>query len=148
MQITNILLSTLTLLPTGTLAWGAYGHETIAYVASNFVAPSTATYFKSLLGDTSANYLASVAAFADSYRSTTAGKFSAPFHYVDARDSPPSSCSVNFDRDCGADGCVISAIANYVRSSTYLGVGEQDLDVRIKLGFPANQEVSARPRAC
>lgn len=115
MQLTNILLSTLTLLPSGTLAWGAYGHETVAYIASNFVAPSTATYFKSLLGDTSANYLASVAAFADSYRSTTAGRFSAPFHYVDARDSPPSSCSVNFDRDCGADGCVISAIANYVR---------------------------------
>lgn len=138
MQITNILLSTLTLLPSGTLAWGAYGHETVAYVASNFVAPSTATYFKSLLGDTSANYLASVAAFADSYRSTTAGRFSAPFHYVDARDSPPSSCSVNFDRDCGADGCVISAIANYVRffsSDTLLllllllCVGEQGVDV-------------------
>lgn len=114
MQVTHIILSTLALLPTRAVAWGAYGHETVAYIASNFVAPSTATYFQSLLGDTSANYLASVAAYADSYRTTTAGKFSAPFHYVDARDNPPSSCGVDFDRDCGADGCVISAIANYV----------------------------------
>lgn len=99
----------------GTLAWGSFGHETIAYVASNFVATSTATYFKSLLGDTSADYLASVASWADSYRTTTAGKFSAPYHYIDAQDSPPSSCGVNFDRDCGTGGCVVSAISNYVR---------------------------------
>lgn len=115
MHLLPIALGALSLLPTGAFAWGAYGHETIAYVASNFVAPSTRSFFQSLLVDTSVNYLASVAAFADSYRSTTAGRFSAPFHFIDARDNPPSSCSVNFNRDCGAEGCVISAIANYVR---------------------------------
>ncbi|KAJ4424018.1 hypothetical protein N0V82_001265 [Gnomoniopsis sp. IMI 355080] len=136
MQISHIILSSLTLLPTGAVAWGAYGHETVAYIASNFVAPTTATYFQSLLGDTSANYLASVAAYADSYRSTTAGKFSAPFHYVDARDDPPSSCGVDFERDCGADGCVISAIANYFVGDVgqplhceFLDVGGNTIDV-------------------
>lgn len=118
MHLLPIALGALPLLPTGTLAWGAYGHETIAYVASNFVGPSTKSFFQSLLGDTSVNYLASVAAFADSYRSTTAGRFSAPFHFIDARDSPPTACSVNFNRDCGAEGCVISAIANYVGGIT------------------------------
>ncbi len=96
------------------VAWGAMGHETIAYIATNFVATSTKTYFQTLLGDTSTHYLASVAAWADSYRATTAGKFSAPFHFIDANDSLPSSCSVDLDRDCGAGGCVVSAIANYV----------------------------------
>ncbi len=96
------------------LAWGAMGHETIAYVATNFVAPTTKTYFQSLLGDTSSNYLASVASWADSYRYTAAGKFSAPYHFIDAQDTPPSSCGVELSRDCGKNGCVVSAIANYV----------------------------------
>jgi hypothetical protein len=44
---------------------------------------------------------------------TTAGSFSSGYHYIDAQDNPPSSCNVNLGRDC-ADGCVVSAIANYV----------------------------------
>ena len=100
-------------LPTA-LAWGAMGHETIAYVATNFVQSATKDYFQNLLGDTSGDYLASVAAWADSYRATKAGHFSAPFHFIDANDEPPSSCGVDLDRDCGAGGCVVSAIANYV----------------------------------
>ncbi|KAL4861554.1 nuclease S1 [Aspergillus spectabilis] len=95
------------------LAWGTMGHETIAYIAQNFVASSTATYCKDILGSTSSSYLASVAAWADSYRYTAAGEFSAPFHYIDANDNPPSSCSVEYSRDCGSEGCSISAIQNY-----------------------------------
>ncbi|KAI0859855.1 nuclease S1 precursor [Xylaria cubensis] len=112
--LTPTLLVLATALP-GALAWGAMGHETVAYIASNFVASSTQSYFQSLLGDTSGDYLASVASWADSYRYTTAGKFSAPFHFVDANDNPPSSCGVDFSRDCDAEGCVISAIQNYTR---------------------------------
>ena len=33
--------------------------------------------------------------------------------FIDAEDSPPTSCSVTFSRDCGKKGCVVSAIANY-----------------------------------
>ncbi|KAI0594023.1 nuclease S1 precursor [Biscogniauxia sp. FL1348] len=97
----------------GALAWGAMGHETVAYIASNFVGADTEAYFQDLLGDTSADYLAGVAAWADSYRYTTAGKFSAPFHYIDANDNPPSSCGVDLDRDCSDEGCIVSALANY-----------------------------------
>lgn len=50
------------------MAWGAMGHETVAYIATNFVASTTKTYFQTLLGDTSTDYLASVATWADSYR--------------------------------------------------------------------------------
>ncbi|KAI1174646.1 nuclease S1 precursor [Nemania sp. FL0916] len=111
-RLSTLALAASAALP-GAMAWGAMGHETIAYIASNFVASSTKSYFQSLLGDTSADYLASVAAWADSYRYTTAGAFSAPFHYIDANDSPPSSCSVSYSRDCGSEGCVVSAIQNY-----------------------------------
>lgn len=98
----------------GAMAWGAMGHEAVAYIASDFVAAGTRTYFQELLGDASADYLAAVASWADSYRYTTAGKFSAPFHYIDALDNPPSSCGVDLARDCGPKGCIVSAMANYV----------------------------------
>jgi len=107
-------------LPTA-LGWGSLGHETVGYIASNFVTAATKSHFQSILGDTSADYLASVATYADSFRYTTAGKFSAPFHYIDANDSPPSSCGVDLERDCGTGGCVVSAIKNYtsrVQSTT------------------------------
>jgi hypothetical protein len=110
---TSILfLLTSALLP-GALAWGAMGHEAVAYVASNFVSATTKSYFQTLLGDTSADYLATASTWADSYRYTTAGKFSAPFHYIDANDSPPSTCGVDYARDCGAAGCIVSALQNY-----------------------------------
>ncbi|MCJ1341102.1 hypothetical protein MMC09_006398 [Bachmanniomyces sp. S44760] len=56
-----------------TLAWGALGHQTIAYVASNFVSVETKTFCQKILSDTSAAYLANVATWADSYRETTSG---------------------------------------------------------------------------
>lgn len=59
--------------------------------------------------------MANIASWADDYRTTTAGKYSAPFHFIDAQDNPPSSCNVNYSRDCGSAGCSISAIANYTQ---------------------------------
>ncbi|MCJ1476195.1 hypothetical protein MMC13_004860 [Lambiella insularis] len=102
-----------------THAWGELGHSTIAYVASNFLTPATVKYCRTILGDTSASYLASVAPWADTYRSESAGRFSAPFHFVDALDNPPTSCDVVYSRDCGTGGCVISAINNYVTLSPF-----------------------------
>lgn len=111
-RIVTLTLLSAAALP-GAMAWGAMGHETVAYIASNYVSSATKSYFQDLLGDTSADYLASVAAWADSYRYTTAGKFSAPFHYIDANDNPPSSCGVDLDRDCGDEGCIVRALQNY-----------------------------------
>jgi hypothetical protein len=95
-------------------AWGGLGHETVAFVASNFVRSDTEAFFKKLLGDDSENYLAGVATWADSFRYSHEGKFSAPLHFIDAEDDPPHSCGVKYDRDCGESGCVVSAIQNYV----------------------------------
>lgn len=95
----------------GAHAWGALGHATVAQIATHYLHPSTKAYVSSLLGP--GVTMASVASWADAYRATPAGHFSAPYHYIDAEDHPPASCSVDLLRDCGPAGCVVSAIANY-----------------------------------
>ncbi|TQS33460.1 hypothetical protein Golomagni_06195, partial [Golovinomyces magnicellulatus] len=99
----------------GAHAWGKLGHATVAYVAQNYVTSETAQWAQGLLGDTSDSYLASIASWADDYRTTTAGKWSAPLHFIDAQDDPPNSCNVDYKRDCGNSGCSISAIGNYTQ---------------------------------
>ncbi|KAE8441275.1 hypothetical protein EG329_005541 [Mollisiaceae sp. DMI_Dod_QoI] len=112
LEITAPLLVLASALPLSS-AWGNLGHQTVAYIATNFVSSATQTYFQKILGDTTSDYLANVATWADTYRYTTAGKYSEPFHFIDANDNPPSSCGVDYDRDCDSEGCVVSAINNY-----------------------------------
>ncbi|TVY20002.1 Nuclease S1 [Lachnellula arida] len=108
------------------LGWGELGHQTIAYIATNLVSSATQTKFQSILGDTSGDYLATVSTWADTYRYTDAGTWSAPLHFIDANDSPPSSCDVEYSRDCGSTGCVVAAIKNYTSrvSSTSLSASD------------------------
>ncbi|KAI9816344.1 MAG: hypothetical protein M1832_005101 [Thelocarpon impressellum] len=96
-------------------AWGALGHQAVAFVATNFVSPKAKSVCQELLGNRSTSYLAGVSTWADSFRSSAAGRFSAPFHYIDAMDAPPATCRVNFERDCDEKGCVVAAIANYTK---------------------------------
>ncbi|AEO66216.1 uncharacterized protein THITE_2143832 [Thermothielavioides terrestris NRRL 8126] len=119
------------------MAWGALGHYAVAYVATNFVTSSTKSYMQDLLGDTTTDYLASVAAWADSYRYTSAGKFSEPFHFIDAHDSPPSSCGVSYSRDCGSSGCIVSAISNYTSRllTTSLSKSERQIAAKMLIHF-------------
>ncbi|KAL8950093.1 MAG: hypothetical protein Q9222_003857 [Ikaeria aurantiellina] len=94
-------------------AWGVVGHATVGTIADHYLTSQARSYVSSLLG--AGVTMASVASWADDYRYTTAGRFSAPFHYIDAEDSPPSSCGVDLSRDCGAGGCIVSAITNYTQ---------------------------------
>lgn len=108
----SLLMASLPLLPQAS-AWGTLGHDTVAFIAQNFVSKNTAAFAQQLLNDTSTAYLANVATWADSYRYTAEGSFSAPLHYIDALDKPPESCNVDYERDCPEEGCIVSAIANY-----------------------------------
>ncbi|KAG9237812.1 phospholipase C/P1 nuclease domain-containing protein [Amylocarpus encephaloides] len=97
-------------------AWGTLGHTTVAYIASSLVSPPTTLFFQSILYNDTEHYLANIATWADSFRYTAAGRFSAPLHFIDARDDPPRSCGVQMKRDCGGsegEGCIVGAIANY-----------------------------------
>ena len=95
------------------IAWGTLGHETVAWIAQSYVSSATAAAIKDILGLTQSDYMANVSTWADTYRYTSGGRWSAPLHFIDANDSPPSSCSVEYSRDCGSSGCSISAIVNY-----------------------------------
>lgn len=94
-------------------AWGSLGHETVGYVAQNFVSDETKTWAQGLLANKTDDYLAYVATWADTFKYTSEGAFSSGLHYIDAEDDPPHSCGVDFERDCPEEGCIVSAIANY-----------------------------------
>ena len=89
------------------------GHITVAYLATEFVAPETTTFFQMLLRNTTDDYLAGIATWADTIRYTRWGKFTSTFHFIDAKDNPPHDCSVDLERDCKLTGCVVSSLANY-----------------------------------
>ena len=64
------ILTTATILSLSSkaLAWGALGHETVAYIAQNFVAEETKAFCQETLGDNTDRYLVDIATWADSYR--------------------------------------------------------------------------------
>ncbi|KAK8122510.1 hypothetical protein PG984_011180 [Apiospora sp. TS-2023a] len=120
----------LALVPTPCYGWGSLGHVAVGYLASNFVQDNTASYFKQLLKNDTEHYIAGVATWADTIRYTKWGnfltfynrsqyavlharRFSKDFHFIDAKDEPPTYCGVDFERDCKEAGCVVSAIKNY-----------------------------------
>ncbi|KAL8783111.1 MAG: hypothetical protein Q9213_004868 [Squamulea squamosa] len=107
--------TTLALLASSPLAnaWGFVGHATVGAIGDHYLTAQGKAFVDSLLGVGIS--MSSVASWADDYRYTTPGRFSAPFHYIDAEDSPPSTCSVDLNRDCGAGGCIVSAITNYTQ---------------------------------
>ncbi|KAI9065690.1 nuclease Le1 [Trametes sanguinea] len=96
------------------VAWGTLGHQTVGYIAQEFLAPKALAFVQSSLGSTYDESLGPAAPWADTVRYETAYKWSAPLHFVDAEDSPLSdSCSVQEQRDCGDGDCILTAIANY-----------------------------------
>ena len=58
-------------------AWGVVGHATIATIANHYLTAAGKAYVSSKLG--TGVTMASVASWADNYRYTTVGKFSAPY---------------------------------------------------------------------
>ncbi|KAI4151257.1 MAG: hypothetical protein LQ340_003606 [Diploschistes diacapsis] len=142
MQGSALSLGLLTFAPSA-LAWGNLGHETIAYIASDFVTSNTQSWAQKILGDTSDDYLASVATWADTYKYTSAGRFSEPFHFIDANDSPPQTCNVEYSRDCGEDNCVVSAIVNYVTTHRSIQCSYQGLTLILQTSLIQGSSTSA-----
>jgi len=97
-------------------AWGAVGHQTIGYIAMEFLAPNAAAFVKNTIPASFDHSLGPAAPWADDVRSLSSFSWSAPFHFIDANDDPKGgSCSVDEARDCGSKGCLSTAIANYTQ---------------------------------
>ena len=73
---TTFVVSVLCALPCAQ-AWGTLGHATVATIANNYLTTTAKGYVADILGQGVS--MASIASWADNYRYTTAGKFSAPF---------------------------------------------------------------------
>ncbi|TFY75401.1 hypothetical protein EWM64_g8611 [Hericium alpestre] len=113
-------------------AWGNLGHETVGYVAMQFIGSKTLSFVQTSLGSQYNLSLGPAATWADSVRSETAFKFSAPFHFIDAEDNPPDSCSVNQARDCGDTGCIFTAIQNYTARVQKTSLGDEQVQEALK----------------
>ncbi len=99
--------------------WGTLGHTAVALLATSYLHNTTLHYSQQLLNDSSHLSLYSIATWADSYRYTPPGAFSAAYYYIDAFDDPNNAtCNVDYARDCPPEGCIISAIANYTTPLT------------------------------
>lgn len=85
----------------------------VGYTAMQFLAPNALSFVQNSLGSSYSRSLGPAATWADTVRSQAAYSWSAPFHFVDAEDNPPTSCSVSETRDCGSGNCILTAIANY-----------------------------------
>ncbi|KAL4247375.1 nuclease type I family protein [Abortiporus biennis] len=106
-------LTALALFTSSAYAWGALGHQTIGFVAQEFLAPNAAAFVQKHLNSTFNHSLGTAATWADDVKGETAFKWSANLHFVDAEDSAPDSCSVEEERDCSTNICILAAIANY-----------------------------------
>ncbi|TDL19510.1 nuclease Le1 [Rickenella mellea] len=113
MKISILLMGSLPFLGR-VAAWGALGHQAVGYTAMEFLAPKALKFVQSTLSASDNHSLGPAATWADTVRSEAAFAFTAPFHFIDAEDDPEGgSCSVDETRDCGAAGCILTAIANY-----------------------------------
>ncbi|KEF55882.1 uncharacterized protein A1O9_07462 [Exophiala aquamarina CBS 119918] len=108
---TTILLTIPFLIPLAT-AWGSLGHRTVAYLASMHFSTQSNIFTNTLLNGQD---ISEAALFPDKVRHMPQFSYSAGWHFIDARDSPPKTCGINMTRDCIMDegGCVVSAIANH-----------------------------------
>lgn len=96
-------------------AWGQLGHQTIGLIAQSYLLPDTIEKVQFYLNDTTPTYMGNIATWADSYRYLPEGAFSYGYHFIDSEDAPPpDSCKIEYPGDCPPEGCIVSAIANYV----------------------------------
>jgi len=108
----SIIILITSLLAHHVAGWGATGHRAVAYLAFNYLSPDTTKYLTDILENYPPYDISDAATWADQVRHSR--PYTEGWHFIDARDSPPNSCFVQYPQDCGSEdeGCVISAIAN------------------------------------
>jgi len=111
--------------PTPATSWGNIGHRTVGYLAEKYLNPQATDFFNGIINPSDAFDISDAATWADRHRQGE-WAYTYNWHFIDARDDPPNGCSVKFERDCDFrdscashkdPGCVVSAIANMVRTA-------------------------------
>ena len=123
-------LSTILLSLPSVHGWGNIGHRTVAYLAEKYLSPGATTYVAALLG---AADISDAAIWADRVKRTGEFHYTAEWHFIDAEDDPPRTCSVNFKRDCHPEpGCVVGAIINMTERVNDPDLGQYDKENALK----------------
>lgn len=109
------------------------GHRTTALVASRFLERDAARQIRQLLKPQS---LVTASTWADYFAHTAYGRYSAPWHWIDARD-------------CGGQGCIVSAIANHTQRVKDVGLdwGERQMSLKWVVHF-LGMPNTPRPGRC
>ena len=84
-------------------AWGAQGHQVIAYIAQAQLSDAARRQIDHLLAQEPGATLETVATWADEHRSPATGRW----HYI---NFPRDSCSYDAIRDCPDGQCIVAAI--------------------------------------
>nr|BAB96801.1 nuclease Le3 [Lentinula edodes]BAB96802.1 nuclease Le3 [Lentinula edodes] len=131
MKFSLILISLLSAVKT--YGWGMKGHEAVGFIAMKFLAPEASSFVEtSLSGPQYHSSLGLAAPWADEVRRQKGYAWSAPLHFVDAEDQPPTECSVNQKRDCAGNGCILTAIANYTSRVVDTSLSDSDRQEALK----------------
>lgn len=111
-MLSSIWISLLAAQPV--LCWGDLGHRTVAYLAQKYFTEEGSRFVDSLLANDQGWDISDAAIWPDGSVKRRR-PYTAPWHYIDARDNPPLSCGITYKRDCnnnGVPGCIVSAITN------------------------------------
>lgn len=105
-------LSVLVLLfGTQALAGAEYGHRTVGYIARLYFTDEGQALFNELFEPADAFDISDGAVWADSFGVQNRMPYSKPWHYIDAKNNPPTICKMNYKRDCDADRkCIVQRV--------------------------------------
>ncbi|KAH7310013.1 S1/P1 nuclease [Rhexocercosporidium sp. MPI-PUGE-AT-0058] len=121
-------------LVTEALCWGDVGHRTVGYLAKKYLTDSANELFEGILANPNGWDFSDAATWADTVRNRR--PYTSTWHYVDARDSPPTLCGLKYPADCsaqGANGCVITAINN--QTSLFLSPDSSEITTKEALMY-------------
>jgi S1/P1 Nuclease len=118
MELFVKILSLFLLLSLQATAWGEHGHRTVGYLARMYFTEAGENLYNELVKPNSTFDVSDGAVWPDRHSVRSKMPFSRPWHYIDAKDTPPTTCKINFEADCDSHkSCIVAAIANLVRIS-------------------------------
>jgi len=89
--------------------------------------------FKELLQPTDTFDISDGAVWPDSNGVRTHMPYSRPWHFIDAKDNPPKTCTINYSADCDPDKrCVVYAIVNMTSHVNNPGNSKEDQNNALK----------------
>jgi endonuclease I len=99
--------STAMICPNPTIPWGFSGHRIVGEIASFHLTEDAEAGIELLLGNQT---LADVSTWADVVRNSSSFRWTKKMHYINV---PRDATSVDLDRDCDDEECVVAAIRKF-----------------------------------